>query len=67
MRKIEVDDEIVAEVLRHSESPTTRGAIEEAVRTRIRIRRQSGIRRLRGKVTWEGDLDAMRTDDQPGR
>jgi len=26
------------------------------------LQKQAGIRRLRGKLNWQGDLDAMRTD-----
>jgi hypothetical protein len=28
----------------------------------LRLRQQGEIRRLRGKLSWEGDLGAMRTD-----
>jgi len=28
----------------------------------LRLSRQSQIRRLRGKLHWQGDLDAMRSD-----
>ena len=37
-------------------------AVEEALRTLLRLRRQEGIRRLRGKLDWQGDLNAMRSD-----
>lgn len=37
--------------------------IEEALRTLIRVKGQEEIRSLRGKLHWEGDLDAMRTDN----
>jgi hypothetical protein len=28
----------------------------------LRLRQQEEIRRFRGKLQWEGDLDAMRAD-----
>jgi len=28
----------------------------------LRLRRQEEIRRYRGKLPWQGDLDAMRAD-----
>lgn len=62
---IEIDDELMTEALRRSGAPTKRAAVEEGLRLLIQTRRQSGIRRLRGKVKWEGDLDAMRTGRQP--
>ena len=62
---IEIDDELMEEALRRSGAPTKRAAVEEGLRLLIQTRRQAGIRRLRGKVKWEGDLDAMRTRRQP--
>jgi len=37
-----------------------REVVEEALRLLVRMRRQEAVRALRGKVTWEGDLNAMR-------
>lgn len=59
---IDIDDELMAEALRASKAPTKRAVVEQALRLLIQTRRQSGLRKLRGKVKWEGDLDAMRTD-----
>ena len=50
------------EALRRSGAKTKRAAVEEGLRLLIQTRRQSGLRKLRGKVKWEGDLNAMRTD-----
>ena len=35
---------------------------ELGLRTLIQLGRQEKARQLRGKITWEGDLEAMRTD-----
>jgi Arc/MetJ family transcription regulator len=59
---IEIDDELMDEAMRRSGMPTKRAAVEEGLRLLIQTRRQSGLRKLRGKVRWEGDLDALRTD-----
>ena len=59
---IDIDDELMAEALRCSKAPTKRAAVEEGLRLLIQTRRQGGLRRLRGKVKWKGDLDALRTD-----
>lgn len=58
---IEIDDELMDEALRRSGAATKKAAVEEGLRLLIQTRRQAGIRRLRGKVRWEGDLDAMRS------
>ena len=62
---IDIDDELMAEALRQSGLPTKRAAVEEALRLLVQTRRQSGLRKLRGKVKWEGDLDAMRRGNPP--
>ena len=41
---------------------TKREAVEEALRTSLRLARQREMQGLRGKVDWDGDLDAMRRD-----
>ena len=58
---IEIEDDLMDEAMRRSGLPTKRAAVEEGLRLLIQTKRQSGIRRLRGKVHWEGDLDAMRS------
>jgi Arc/MetJ family transcription regulator len=62
---IDIDDELMDEALRRSGAPTKRAAVEEGLRLLIQTRRQSGIRKLRGKVRWQGDLDEMRSDRTP--
>jgi len=57
---IDIDDDLMAEALRRSGAPTKRAAVEEGLRLLIQTRRQAGLRRLRGKVRWEGDLDESR-------
>ena len=37
-------------------------AVELGLKTLVRLRAQEKARELRGKITWDGDLDAMRTD-----
>jgi Arc/MetJ family transcription regulator len=41
---------------------TKREVVELGLRTLLRLRQQAEIRRLRGQIDWQGDLDAMRGD-----
>lgn len=59
---IVIDDELMAEALRATGLKTKREAVELGLRTLLQLRKQSDLRRLRGKVAWEGGLDAMRRD-----
>jgi Arc/MetJ family transcription regulator len=59
---IVIDDKLMRETLRATGLKTKREVVEEALRTLLRLRKQAQIRRFRGKLTWQGDLNAMRTD-----
>lgn len=59
---IVIDDELMADAMRATGARTKREAVELGLRTLLRLRRQQDIRRFRGKLSWSGDLDAMRTD-----
>ena len=57
---IEIDDHLMSEALRHSGETTKRAAVETALRLLIQTRSQAGMRKLRGKIQWEGDLTTSR-------
>jgi len=57
---IDIDDDLMREAMRASGEKTKRSAVERGLRLLIETRAQSGIRRLRGKVKWTGDLSASR-------
>jgi len=59
---IVIDDQLMRDTLRATGFRTKREAVEEGLRTLLRLKRQAGIRRLRGKLDWQGDLNAMRRD-----
>ncbi|MCK0507618.1 type II toxin-antitoxin system VapB family antitoxin [Aromatoleum anaerobium] len=59
---IVIDDKLMNETLRVTGLKTKREAVELGLRTLLRLRQQEEIRRFRGKLNWQGDLDAMRTD-----
>ena len=59
---IVIDDKLMQESLRATGLKTKREAVEEGLRTLVRLRKQADIRKFRGKLQWKGDLDAMRRD-----
>ncbi|HEY6347618.1 MAG TPA: type II toxin-antitoxin system VapB family antitoxin [Bryobacteraceae bacterium] len=59
---IVIDDELMRDTLRATGLKTKREAVEAGLRTLLRLSKQAQIRRLRGKLNWRGDLDAMRVD-----
>jgi Arc/MetJ family transcription regulator len=59
---IDIDDDLMREALAVTGLPTKRSVVEEGLRSLIMLRRQQDVRRLRGRLRWEGDLDEMRRD-----
>lgn len=59
---IVIDDELMREALRVSGLKTKREVVEEGLRTLVRLGRQEGIRRLRGRLEWCGDLEELRSE-----
>ena len=59
---IVIDDKLMQDTLKATGLRTKREVVELGLRTLLRLGRQSEIRRLRGKLAWEGDLEAMRKD-----
>jgi Arc/MetJ family transcription regulator len=57
---IEIDDKLMRQAMRSSGARTKRAAVEEGLRLLIQTRGQRSIRRLRGKVAWDGDLEQSR-------
>ena len=57
---IVLDDALLAEAMRRTGLKTKHAVVEEALKTLVRLKRQEEIRKLRGKLHWEGDLDEMR-------
>ena len=58
---IVIDDKLMKNALRTTGVKTKREAVELGLRTLVQLGKQQQARQLRGKITWEGDLDAMRT------
>lgn len=57
---IVIDDTLMDEALSLSGAKTKREAVELGLRALVQIKRQEQIKRYRGKLKWEGDLDGMR-------
>ncbi|RTL54774.1 MAG: type II toxin-antitoxin system VapB family antitoxin [Rhodocyclaceae bacterium] len=59
---IVIDDELMKSTLRATGLKTKREVVELGLRTLLLLRQQEGIKRFRGKLDWQGDLEVMRTD-----
>lgn len=59
---IVIDDKLMADALKASGVRTKREAVDLALRTLVRLKQQEKLRRFRGKLRWQGNLTAMRSD-----
>lgn len=57
---IVIDDKLMRKAMRASRLSTKRAVVEAGLRLLIQVKAQTGIRRLRGQINWEGNLDQMR-------
>ena len=57
---IDIDDRLMRKAMRSTGARTKRAVVEAGLRLLIQTRAQGGIRRLRGRVAWEGDLNTSR-------
>jgi Arc/MetJ family transcription regulator len=56
-----IDEELIDRARALTGIKTKRAVIHEALRVLILLRQQGEVRNLRGKLSWEGDLEQMRT------
>jgi len=59
---IVLNDQLISEAQALTGISTKRGIVEEGLKTMIRLKKQQQIKAWRGKLAWDDDLDAMRTD-----
>jgi Arc/MetJ family transcription regulator len=58
---IVIDDQLMAEAMKASGYATKKEAVEQGLKLLVRLSNQQEIRKLRGKIKWDGDLDEMRS------
>ncbi|MGB2902757.1 MAG: type II toxin-antitoxin system VapB family antitoxin [Candidatus Dechloromonas phosphoritropha] len=59
---IVIDDALMRAALQVTGLKTKREAVEQGLKTLLRLARQEEIRSFRGRLDWQGDLEAMRQD-----
>jgi Arc/MetJ family transcription regulator len=58
---IVIDDTLMQDALAASGLSSKRAVVEAGLRSLVSLHRQAGVRRLRGRVEWTGDLAKLRT------
>ena len=60
---IVIDNDLMAKAMAASGSQTKKQAVEQGLKLLVQRAEQQQIRKLRGKVKWQGSLDEMRGSD----
>lgn len=60
---IVIDDKLMQDALKATGLRTKKDAVELGLRTLLRLQQQAELRKLRGTMTWDGDLERMRTEE----
>lgn len=58
---IEIDEKLMNDALKATGVKTKKEAVELGLKTLIKLKKQEGIKRFKGKLEWSGDLDEMRS------
>ncbi|HMN18180.1 MAG: type II toxin-antitoxin system VapB family antitoxin [Chlorobi bacterium] len=58
---IVIDDKLMSVAIKTSGLNTKKEVVEEALKLLIKVKNQGNLKKLRGKLKWEGDLNEMRT------
>jgi len=59
---IVIDDELMRLTLKATGIKTKREAVDRGLRLLLGLSQQETIKRFKGKLRWDGDLDASRRD-----
>ncbi len=59
---IVIDDTLMQEAVKLSGNKTKKETVEEGLKLLIALRTQAKIRKYRGELKWESDLDKMRAE-----
>ena len=59
---IVIDEELMNDALKATGLKTEKEVVELGLKTLVKLYRQKQIKELRGKLKWDGDLEAMRSN-----
>jgi Arc/MetJ family transcription regulator len=59
---IVIDDKLMSVALKTSGLKTKKEVVEEGLKLLVKVNKQTKLKKLRGKLKWEGNLEKMRID-----
>jgi Arc/MetJ family transcription regulator len=58
---ITINTQLISDALKLTGLQTEREVVEEGLKTLIKLRKQTSLKELRGKLKWDGDIADMRS------
>jgi len=59
---IVIDDKLMEAALQITGLTTKKDVVDEALKLLVQVRKQGNLKKLKGKLKWEGDLEMMRSN-----
>ena len=59
---IVIDEKLMNDALKATGLKTKKEVVELRLKTLVKLDRQKQIKKLKGKLKWDGDLEAMRSN-----
>mgnify|MGYP001222970623 CR=1 FL=1 len=63
---IVINDNLMKSAIETSGLSTKKEVVEEALKLFIQVKKQSQLKKYKGKLKWEGNLEAMRSENDNG-
>ncbi len=61
---IVIDSKLMEDALKATGAKTKREVVELGLKALIKLKKQEGLKRFRGRLQWEGDFQEMRPSDR---
>ena len=61
---IDIDEKLIRLAMKATGTTTKRAAVDASLRQTVQLKKQEGIRKLRGKVVWRGPDDDWFASDE---
>jgi len=59
---IDIDDKLLSDAMKATGAATKREVVELGLASLVALKKQEKVKKFRGKLRWEGDLNEMRSD-----
>jgi len=59
---IEIDDKLLSDAMKATGASTKREVVELGLASLVKLKKQQQVKKYKGKLRWDGDLDQMRSN-----